>query len=51
MMYPMHPDKKNGKEENKRGNRIMDVLLKRLGSSQTFGENIIFMLNRGGKSW
>ena len=27
-------------------NRILDVLISRLGSSKTFGENMIFMLNR-----
>lgn len=27
-------------------NRVLDVLISRLGSSKTFGENMIFMLNR-----
>ena len=27
-------------------NRVLDVLKSRLGSSKTFGENMIFMLNR-----
>lgn len=27
-------------------NRVMDVLMRRLNSSKTFGENVIFMLNR-----
>lgn len=27
-------------------NRVIDVLISRLGSSKTFGENMIFMLNR-----
>lgn len=39
----------NGKdqtEEAKKANRVLMVLMRRLGSSKTFGENIIFMLNR-----
>lgn len=27
-------------------NRVLKVLMRRLGSSRTFGENMIFMLNR-----
>lgn len=27
-------------------NRVLHVLMRRLGSSKTFGENMIFMLNR-----
>lgn len=27
-------------------NRVIRVLMRRLGSSKTFGENMIFMLNR-----
>lgn len=30
-------------------NRVISVLMRRLGSSRTFGENLIFMLNRAGK--
>jgi hypothetical protein len=33
-------------EESKKNNRILVVLMRRLGSSKTFGENVIFMLNR-----
>ncbi|KAL7423348.1 pre-rRNA processing [Cryptotrichosporon argae] len=33
-------------EEAKRNNRVLVVLMRRLGSSKTFGENVIFMLNR-----
>ncbi|EIW68669.1 hypothetical protein TREMEDRAFT_39577 [Tremella mesenterica DSM 1558] len=33
-------------EEAKKGNRVLVVLMRRLGSSKTFGENIIFILNR-----
>jgi Protein of unknown function (DUF2013) len=42
----------NGSELNNSGkavdskNRVLNVLMRRLGSSQTFGENMIFMLNR-----
>lgn len=31
-------------------NRVLIVLMRRLGSSKTFGENVIFMLNRAGQS-
>lgn len=31
-------------------NRVLRVLMARLGSSMTFGENMIFMLNRAGAS-
>lgn len=31
------------------GNRVIEVLVRRLGSSKTFGENIIFILNRAGR--
>jgi hypothetical protein len=30
-------------------NRILHVLIRRHGTSQTFGENLIFMLNRAGE--
>ncbi|KAI0783275.1 hypothetical protein C8Q75DRAFT_726427 [Abortiporus biennis] len=36
-----HPEK---------GNRVLRVLMSRLGSSMTFGENMIFMLNRAGRT-
>ncbi|KAL1742299.1 hypothetical protein HDZ31DRAFT_43559 [Schizophyllum fasciatum] len=32
--------------EGKNQNRVLSVLMRRLGSSKTFGENVIFMLNR-----
>jgi hypothetical protein len=35
-------------EEPKKQNRVLMVLMRRLGSSKTFGENVIFMLNRAG---
>ncbi|KAH8833744.1 hypothetical protein DL96DRAFT_1578218 [Flagelloscypha sp. PMI_526] len=31
-------------------NRVLRVLMQRLGSSKTFGENMIFMLNRAGRT-
>jgi hypothetical protein len=31
-------------------NRVLRVLMRRLGSAKTFGENMIFMLNRAGES-
>jgi len=31
-------------------NRVLNVLMRRLHSSKTFGENMIFMLNRAGRS-
>lgn len=30
-------------------NRVLHVLIRRHGTSQTFGENLIFMLNRAGE--
>ncbi|TRM66964.1 hypothetical protein BD626DRAFT_566020 [Schizophyllum amplum] len=32
--------------EGKNQNRVLSVLMRRLGTSKTFGENVIFMLNR-----
>jgi hypothetical protein len=37
-------------EETKGKNRVLGVLMSRLGNSKTFGENVIFMLNRCRKS-
>ena len=31
-------------------NRLLHVLIRRHGTSQTFSENLIFMLNRAGES-
>lgn len=33
-------------DDAKKHNRVLVVLMRRLGSSKTFGENVIFMLNR-----
>lgn len=38
-------------EDAKKLNRVLIVLMRRLGSSKTFGENVIFMLNRAGQSF
>jgi len=35
-------------EKPQHENRVVSVLMRRLGSSRTFGENLIFMLNRAG---
>lgn len=37
--------------EAKKLNRVLKVLMQRLGASKTFGENMIFMLNRAGSSF
>lgn len=36
----------NAAEASEYKNRVLRVLMRRLGSSKTFGENMIFMLNR-----
>jgi hypothetical protein len=35
-------------DKSQNENRVVSVLMRRLGSSRTFGENLIFMLNRSG---
>lgn len=42
---PATPREDNA-EDAKKYNRVLVVLMRRLGSSKTFGENVIFMLNR-----
>jgi len=37
-------------EDAKKLNRVLIILMRRLGYSKTFGENVIFMLNRAGES-
>jgi hypothetical protein len=37
-----HPEAKEPESQN----RVLTVLMSRLGSSKTLGENMIFMLNR-----
>ena len=52
-LLPVHSptkDKHGVDAEPKSENRVVSVLIRRLGSSRTFGENLIFMLNRAGKS-
>jgi hypothetical protein len=36
-------------EDAKKLNRVLIILMRRLGYSKTFGENVIFMLNRAGE--
>ena len=43
------PEKKN-KEPPEPNNRIIRVMMSRLGTCRTFGENMIFMLNRASES-
>ena len=43
------PEKKN-KEPPEPKNRIIRVMMRRLGTCRTFGENMIFMLNRASES-
>jgi len=43
-------DKDGPGGEPRSENRVVSVLMRRLGSTRTFGENLIFMLNRAGKS-
>ncbi|KAF9788112.1 hypothetical protein BJ322DRAFT_606215 [Thelephora terrestris] len=43
-------DKPGTEEKTGHENRVVSVLMRRLGSSRTFGENLIFMLNRAGRS-
>lgn len=42
------PPMKNRAETAASGNRVLKVLMRRLQNSKTFGENLIFMLNRAG---
>lgn len=39
----------NASDISESKNRVLRVLMRRLGSSRTFGENMIFMLNRARK--
>ena len=41
---------KRKKERSMNGNRIIQALVRRVDTSKTFGENIIFMLNRASES-
>lgn len=43
-------DREREAEASKSKNRVLGVLMSRLGDSKTFGENVIFMLNRCGES-
>ena len=43
-------EKKKTEEAAEPKNRILRVMMRRLGTCRTFGENMIFMLNRASKS-
>ena len=51
MVAGLHPhEEKNGKHQRtETDNRVLKVLMTRRGTSMTFGENMIFMLNRASK--
>lgn len=52
MVAGLHPHEEiGGKQHHKieTNNRVLQVLMARRGSSMTFGENMIFMLNRASK--
>ena len=44
------PPAKTRSEAATSGNRVLKVLMRRLQNSKTFGESLIFMLNRTGKT-
>ena len=48
-LLPAAKDKDGADGKPRYENRVVSVLVRRLGSSRTFGENLIFMLNRAGK--
>lgn len=45
-LLPLNVEKVPVDERLQFENRVISVLMRRLGSSKTFGENLIFMLNR-----
>ncbi|KAF8523800.1 hypothetical protein BU17DRAFT_43493 [Hysterangium stoloniferum] len=46
MVSSLNTSEDVSKEKHATDNRVIRILLRRLGSSKTFGENLIFMLNR-----
>ncbi|KAF8580090.1 hypothetical protein K439DRAFT_1637346 [Ramaria rubella] len=50
MVSALQPNKEDTKDKPKTDNRVIQILIRRLGSSKTFGENLIFMLNRADHS-
>ena len=46
-----NPEKKKSEEAPEPKNRIIRVMMRRLGSCKTFGENMVFMLNRASESY
>jgi len=51
MVAAVPPNKEQAKEHAVAENTVIRVLMRRLGSSKTFGENLIFMLNRAGEHY
>ena len=45
------PEKKKTEEVAEPTNKIIRVMMRRLGTCRTFGENMVFMLNRASKSY
>ena len=45
-----NPEKKKTEGAPEPKNRIIRVMMRRLGTCRTFGENMVFMLNRASKS-
>ncbi|KAG2136004.1 hypothetical protein DEU56DRAFT_363556 [Suillus clintonianus] len=50
MVASLSNNQQPGAKEPELHNRVLTVLISRLGSSKTFGENMIFMLNRASRS-
>ena len=44
------PEKKKTEEAPEAKNRVIRVMMRRLGNCRTFGENMVFMLNRASES-
>ena len=51
MVAGLHPNEENNGKHHRTetDNRVLQVLMTRRGTSMTFGENMIFMLNRASK--
>ena len=45
------PERKKTEEPPEPKNRIIRIMMRRLGSCRTFGENMVFMLNRASESY
>jgi len=49
--FQANPEKKKMEGAPEPKNRILRVMMRRLGTCRTFGENMIFMLNRASESY